>query len=261
MYCSKCLRRVPKARDGVDRDAEIVSHSDPDRCCRIRNAVGEPENLPNRSGWLPEKTVRRKLKDIKERFKKKYPAYQYTIYPTNPVDSNQSLWRSDPNNENNASHWEIPWPPYEGQPPLPGGWEDPGTPVFDTPSKRRTPRSRPERDASYRPPGEEPVSDDEELPPQEEARKKSPKRKRKSVAAESEASGSRQRGQAREHVEHDEAEPAVKRPKTDTSGKGKQPVMATPKPKAPLKSRASALAQETQPTRSSKRIRQRRERD
>lgn len=97
-------------------------HMAEDRSCRIRRGVGNPESVPNRSGWV---TLGRGLGEIKKKFLKKYPAYVKTIYPTKG-DNNASLWRSDPNNPDNEAAWNIPWPPFRGQPPFPEDEESPG---------------------------------------------------------------------------------------------------------------------------------------
>ncbi|KAM0424195.1 hypothetical protein ACHAPT_010566 [Fusarium lateritium] len=138
MYCSKCLRKAPKSgnkspnRSPLSREKELEFHSDLNRCCRIRNGEGVPQNLPNRSGWIRAANLPGKLGQIKSKFTLKYPAYDRTVYPTKAADNNASVWRSDPNNEDNEAFWNMPWPPYEGQPPFPGSWEDPGIPREDT---------------------------------------------------------------------------------------------------------------------------------
>ncbi|KAF9772353.1 hypothetical protein IL306_009950 [Fusarium sp. DS 682] len=143
MYCSKCLRKVPKKRSKspnrspIDRDAQVESHTDKQRCCGIRNAPGDPEKLPNRSGWIKSSDMPKKLGQLKDKFRRRYPTYARTIYPTNPADHFASVWRSDPNNPDNKDWWEIPWPPYEGYPPFPGTWEAPGMPWDDTTAGRK----------------------------------------------------------------------------------------------------------------------------
>ncbi|KAF5977705.1 transaldolase [Fusarium bulbicola] len=138
MYCSKCLRKVPKTQSKssnhptISRDAEVEAHTDKKRCCRIRNAPGSIERLPNRSGWIKGSDVRKQLGEIKRSFRRRYPTYARTIYPTNPNDQYASVWRSDPNNSDNFEWWDIPWPPYEGDPPFPGSWVAPGLPWDDT---------------------------------------------------------------------------------------------------------------------------------
>ncbi|KAM5350626.1 hypothetical protein ACJ41O_007131 [Fusarium nematophilum] len=160
MYCSKCLRKAPKRRgrspirSPIGREQELEYHTDPSRCCRIRNGIGSADRLPNRSGWIRYSDLPRTLGDLKARFLCKHPSYARTIYPTNPSDSYASLWRSDPNNEDNSSWWGIPWPPYEGHPPFPGDWTDPGMPEGDGDHGSRRTRvawqGRPEHDPMYR---------------------------------------------------------------------------------------------------------------
>ncbi|KAF4992599.1 hypothetical protein FDECE_13666 [Fusarium decemcellulare] len=159
MYCSKCLRKVPKRRgrsplrSPIGREKEMEFHTDPARCCKIRNGPGEAENLPNRSGWIRAADLPKKIGYLKEKFIRKYPAYARTIYPTNPSDYHATVWRSDPNNEDNSDWWDIPWPPYEGMPPFPGSWVSPGMPGDDGAGKktRKEPwQGRPEHDSAYR---------------------------------------------------------------------------------------------------------------
>ncbi|KAH7140125.1 hypothetical protein B0J13DRAFT_637460 [Dactylonectria estremocensis] len=130
MYCSRCLRKVPKYADGNNDNTELSTadqmerHMAEDGCCRIRRGLGEPKSkLPNRSGWLPSSL--RDLGKIKSKFLKEYPAYANTIYPTNKSDNNSSKWRSDPNNPDNKDAWGAPWPAVQGQ-PSPSVEEAPG---------------------------------------------------------------------------------------------------------------------------------------
>ncbi|KAF4436792.1 hypothetical protein F53441_13177 [Fusarium austroafricanum] len=145
MYCSKCLRKAPKKGgkspnlSATERAEEIQAHIDPQRCCRIRSGVGSTKRLPNRSGWIKGSDLTKKgaIGNIKQRFRRRYPTYFKTIYPTKGRDHYASLWRSDPNNLDNKVWWDIPWPPYEGDPPFPGTWEAPGLPWDDTPAGRK----------------------------------------------------------------------------------------------------------------------------
>ncbi|KAK2678990.1 hypothetical protein RAB80_004171 [Fusarium oxysporum f. sp. vasinfectum] len=143
MYCSKCLRKVPKKRSKspnhspIGRDAEVEAHTDKRRSCGIRNAPGSIECLPNRSGWIKGSDIPKALGKIKKSFRHRYPTYARTIYPTNSSDQFASVWRSDPNNPDNNEWWDIPWPPYEGDPPFPGSWEAPGLPWDDTSDGRK----------------------------------------------------------------------------------------------------------------------------
>ncbi|KAJ3491893.1 hypothetical protein NLG97_g5505 [Lecanicillium saksenae] len=123
-YCSKCLRRVPKAnrrlsgRSATEIGEEYKHHIAGDRCCRIRNGIGSAENLPNRSGWIPAKKIS-KLGMLKSRFLGLHPDYKATVYPLLPSDTKNNMWRSDPNNESNSGNWNLPWPPYIGHfPPV-----------------------------------------------------------------------------------------------------------------------------------------------
>lgn len=168
MYCSKCLRKAPKSgnkspsRSPLGREKELEYHSDLNRCCRIRNGKGHPENLPNHSGWIRAADLPAKLGQIKSRFTSKYPAYDRTIYPTKASDNNASVWRSDPNNEDNEPFWNMPWPPYEGQPPFPGEWEDPGMPAVGRGRKKRRDswQGRAENDPLYTYQSDEDTDDD-----------------------------------------------------------------------------------------------------
>ncbi|KIL85808.1 hypothetical protein FAVG1_10777 [Fusarium avenaceum] len=143
MYCSKCLRKAPKRRSKspnrspIGRTRELEFHTDKDRCCGIRNGRGSAVHLPNRSGWIRARELPKKLGDIKEKFRRRYPTYARTLYPTKASDNYASVWRSDPNNEDNMEWWDIPWPPYEGLPPFPGSWEAPGLPWDDTVAGRK----------------------------------------------------------------------------------------------------------------------------
>ncbi|KAH7166332.1 hypothetical protein EDB81DRAFT_853019 [Dactylonectria macrodidyma] len=119
MYCSRCLRKVPKYPGGSNDGSEMTTaeqmerHMAKDGCCQIRRGLGEPKSkLPNRSGWLPSSL--RDLGKIKSKFLKDYPAYVNTIYPTNKSDNNSSKWRSDPNNPDNKDAWGAPWPAVQG---------------------------------------------------------------------------------------------------------------------------------------------------
>ncbi|PNP86400.1 hypothetical protein FNYG_00102 [Fusarium nygamai] len=137
MHCSKCLRKMPKKRSKT-RDTEVEAHTDKRRCCGIRNAPGSTERLPNRSGWIKGSDIPKGLLgDIKKSFCRRYPTYARTLYPTNPADHYVSVWRSDPNNPENDAWWDIPWPPYEGDPPFPGKWEAPGLPWDNTVGGRK----------------------------------------------------------------------------------------------------------------------------
>ncbi|KAH7251547.1 hypothetical protein BKA59DRAFT_394120 [Fusarium tricinctum] len=143
MYCSKCLRKAPKRRSKspnrspIGRARELEFHTDKDRCCGIRNGRGSAVHLPNRSGWIRARDLPKKLGDIKEKFRRRYPTYTRTLYPTKASDNYASVWRSDPNNEDNMAWWDIPWPPYEGLPPFPGSWEAPDLPWDDTAAGRK----------------------------------------------------------------------------------------------------------------------------
>lgn len=132
-YCSKCLRRVPKAnrrRNGrkaveigeeykVKQSQTLAAsnanvfqyHIAGDRCCRIRSGIGSAENLPNCSGWIPANKIS-KLGALKSQFLEKYPDYKATLYPLRESDARNNMWRSDPNNESNSANWNLPWPPY-----------------------------------------------------------------------------------------------------------------------------------------------------
>ncbi|KAF5667819.1 transaldolase [Fusarium heterosporum] len=144
MYCSKCLRKAPKRRSRspnqsskIGRQQELEFHTDQERCCRIRNGEGSADHLPNRSGWIRAKKLPMKLGDLKDKFRRRYPTYALTLYPTKSNLGNATLWRADPNNEDNEAWWDIPWPPYEGYPPFPGKWEAPGEPWDNTPAGRK----------------------------------------------------------------------------------------------------------------------------
>ncbi|KAF4983523.1 hypothetical protein FZEAL_1058 [Fusarium zealandicum] len=159
MYCSKCLRKAPKRRGRsphrhpMGREKELEFHTDKTRCCKIRNGKGFPERLPNRSGWIRAADLPSKLGRIKETFKRRYPAYERTVYPTKAADHHASVWRSDPNNEDNKDWWDMPWPPFEGRPPFPGSWVDPGMPQGGDGTGRAKSQmwqGRPERDTNYR---------------------------------------------------------------------------------------------------------------
>jgi hypothetical protein len=113
------------------------AHTDKRRCCGIRNAPGSIEHLPNRSGWIKGSDIPKTLGKIKKSFRRRYPTYARTVYPINSNDQFASVWLSDPNNEENKEWWDIPWPPYEGDPPFPGSWEAPGLPWDDTSAGRR----------------------------------------------------------------------------------------------------------------------------
>ncbi|KAL6924234.1 hypothetical protein FSST1_001508 [Fusarium sambucinum] len=143
MYCSKCLRKAPLRRpkspnrSPIGRTGELQAHTDKTRCCRIRNGVGSPEHLPNRSGWIHVSKLPGTLSSIKETFLNRYPSYMRTMYPTQSRDHHASVWRSDPNNPENDAWYDVPWPPYEGLPPFPGEWTAPGLPWDDTPEGRQ----------------------------------------------------------------------------------------------------------------------------
>lgn len=146
MYCSKCLRRMPKnaaahkpAELGPAFHQEMAYHTNPNRCCRIRNNLGEVSTdhpLPNRSGWIKERTLHGKVGTIKKHFTAQFPAYKKTVYPTG---SSAAPWRVDPNNEGNAEMWNAPWPPYEGD-------------RLPKKSPRRKPATKMPADSAWRPP-------------------------------------------------------------------------------------------------------------
>ncbi|KAJ4242751.1 hypothetical protein NW757_011822 [Fusarium falciforme] len=264
MYCSKCLRKAPKSgnkspsRSPLGREKELECHSDLNRCCRIRNGEGVPENLPNRSGWIRAADLPAKLGQIKSQFTSKYPAYNRTIYPTKPSDNNASVWRSDPNNEDNELFWNIPWPPYEGQPPFPGSWEDPGIPAEERGRKKRRDswQGRQEDDPLYRYQSDEDSDDD--LKPdeddiaelQEEASNDNSsaasglKRRRTGEAVNTPAGSGVDTG-----AEEDDG-PATKKAKKTPGTKPK------PKPKAKRAKKPRGKAASSQPSRASSRVRQ-----
>lgn len=83
---------------------------DPEGSCRIRRARGmvsaEPITdgigLPNNSGWMLDKDLKKYGKDctpgkLKARFKEEYPNYANTIYPVGASKATQSVWKNDPN--------------------------------------------------------------------------------------------------------------------------------------------------------------------
>ncbi|RSM12090.1 hypothetical protein CEP52_002650 [Fusarium oligoseptatum] len=265
MYCSKCLRKAPKSgnkspsRSPLGREKELECHSDLNRCCKIRNGEGSPENLPNRSGWIRASDLPAKLGQIKSRFTEKYPAYERTIYPTKKSDSNASVWRSDPNNDDNKPYWTIPWPPYEGQPPFPGSWVDPNMPPEEWARKKRRDswQGRQEDDPLYRYQSDEDSDDD--LKPdeddiaelQEEASNDNSSvvsglKRRRTGDALNTPIGS---GVDTAAEEEEEAGPATKKAKKTPAAKPK------PKAKSAKKPRAKKAAS-SQPSRASSRVRQ-----
>ncbi|OAR02855.1 hypothetical protein LLEC1_05810 [Akanthomyces lecanii] len=118
-YCSKCLRRVPKAnrkrnvKHEQSTGEDYKYHMAGDRCCRIRSGIGSAENLPNRSGWILASKMP-KLGVLKSEFLQVYPDYTATVYPLLSSDARNNMWRSDPNNESNQANWNLPWPPFVG---------------------------------------------------------------------------------------------------------------------------------------------------
>ncbi|KAL2676568.1 hypothetical protein Neosp_010331 [[Neocosmospora] mangrovei] len=264
MYCSKCLRKAPKSgnkspsRSPLGREKELECHSDLNRCCRIRNGEGFPENLPNRSGWIRASDLPAKLGQIKSQFTSKYPAYDRTIYPTKPSDNNASVWRSDPNNDDNEPFWNMPWPPYEGQPPFPGSWEDPGLPSAERGRKKRRDswQGRQEDDPLYRYQSDEDTDDD--LKPdvddiaelQEEASNDNSsvagglKRRRTGEAMNTPVESGVDTG-----IEEDDG-PATKKAKKTPGTKPK------PKPKAKRAKKPRGKVASSQPSRASSRVRQ-----
>lgn len=83
---------------------------DPEGSCRIRRARGkvsvEPVTggigLPNNSGWMLDKDLKKYGKDwtagkLKARFKEEFPNYASTIYPVGDSKATQSVWKNDPN--------------------------------------------------------------------------------------------------------------------------------------------------------------------
>ncbi|KAI8658224.1 hypothetical protein NCS55_01097800 [Fusarium keratoplasticum] len=265
MYCSKCLRKAPKSgnkspsRSPIGREKELECHSDLNRCCRIRNGEGVPENLPNRSGWIRAADLPAKLGQIKSQFTSKYPAYDRTIYPTKPSDNNASVWRSDPNNEENEPFWNIPWPPYEGQPPFPGSWEDPGIPAEERGRKKRRDswQGRQEDDPLYRYQSDE-DSDDDLKPDEDDIAELQDEASNDNSSA---ASGLKRRrtGEAMNTpagsgidtgAEEEEEGPATKKTKKTPGTKPK------PKPKAKRAKKPRGKAASGQPSRASSRVRQ-----
>lgn len=168
-YCSRCLRKAPiSANGGMSAKEQIDAHMDPDRSCRIRNAVGSIEiGLPNRSGWIPESMIRGQITEIRTEFRETYPEYERTMYPLDPKHANASSWVSDPNNDSNSEAWGLPWPPYEGSGELPGGDDDDGDNDDD------------DEDDGNNGDGNDEASDDEEPEPEPEPepKKTSPKSK------------------------------------------------------------------------------------
>lgn len=78
---------------------------DPKFSCRIGRGLGEfgtdhitgEVGLPNQSGWLWEKDLKRTtLTKLREAFKAEYPVYGPTAYLGT---GNQTVWKHDPNNE------------------------------------------------------------------------------------------------------------------------------------------------------------------
>ncbi|KAL7944925.1 hypothetical protein V8C42DRAFT_358039 [Trichoderma barbatum] len=134
-YCSKCFRKAPKKhnrdKSPLGRSKEIELHYDSTRCCGIRRGIGSTKRLPNRSGWIPSADMPKPLGNLRKQFLRRYPSYARTVYPLNASNANGSYYRSDPNNDDNRSWWDIPWPPFRGSSPLPSGWVAPD--VIDGP--------------------------------------------------------------------------------------------------------------------------------
>lgn len=201
-------------------------HTDHARSCNIRNGIGSGVKLPNRSGWIRKNDLPDKLGNIKDKFKKKYPAYSQTIYPTKTGSANSTIWNWDPNNDDNQPWWGIPWPPYEGRPPFPGNWSSGDLQFeFDTPERQRREgwQPKPVDDPAYRYQSDSDSADDlkpdeddlEELAEEKQELLPDKKRRRQGTTAASSARGAGDDGAAG---------PATKRAKKSPPGKdGKSP--------------------------------------
>lgn len=200
-YCSKCFRKAPKKhkrdRSPLGRTKEIEVrynshivtirvlitdhlqlHYDKDRCCGIRRGIGSTKRLPNRSGWIPSAAMPKPLGNLRKQFLRRHPAYSRTLYPLNAANANGSYWRSDPNNDDNKGCWDIPWPPFRGQAPLPNGWQAPDAiNVALTGKARKQFKLRSEGDPTYVQGKNVQSSDDEEIASDKDI---NGKRKRKS---------------------------------------------------------------------------------
>ncbi|KAK4071647.1 uncharacterized protein Triagg1_5885 [Trichoderma aggressivum f. europaeum] len=167
-YCSKCFRKAPKKhkrdRSPLGRTKEIELHYDKNRCCGIRHGIGSTQGLPNRSGWIPSADMPKPLGNLKKQFLSQYPAYSRTLYPLNASNANGSYYRSDPNNDDNKSYWDIPWPPFQGPTPLPNGWDAPDDLNIPATGKARKQfKLRSEGDSTYVQDKNVHYSDDEEI--------------------------------------------------------------------------------------------------
>ncbi|KAJ0329785.1 hypothetical protein COL5a_003610 [Colletotrichum fioriniae] len=123
MYCSRCLRPIPKSslKGEPSKQAQIDAHSDPRRSCRIPARQGRVQLdredkaiLASKVGWITQKDIIKAggVTKLRKAFVKNNPELKMTIYPTdNRFTDMRNLWTRDPNHPKNEENWGLRFRP------------------------------------------------------------------------------------------------------------------------------------------------------
>ncbi|KAK1500679.1 hypothetical protein CTAM01_06614 [Colletotrichum tamarilloi] len=123
MYCSRCLRPIPKSNTNGEpsKQVQIDAHSDPRRSCRIPARQGKVQFdredkaiLPSKVGWITQKEIVKAggVTKLRKAFVKNNPGLKMTIYPTdNRFTDMRNLWTRDPNHPKNKDNWGLRFRP------------------------------------------------------------------------------------------------------------------------------------------------------
>ncbi|KAK1487923.1 hypothetical protein CABS01_12798 [Colletotrichum abscissum] len=123
MYCSRCLRPIPKSNTNGEpsKQVQIDAHSDPRRSCRIPARQGKVQFdredkaiLPSKVGWITQKEIVKAggVTKLRKAFVKNHPDLKMTIYPTdNRFTDMRNLWTRDPNHPKNKDNWGLRFRP------------------------------------------------------------------------------------------------------------------------------------------------------
>ncbi|KAK1623930.1 hypothetical protein BDP81DRAFT_502132 [Colletotrichum phormii] len=123
MYCSRCLRPVPKAifPGEPSKQEQIDAHSDPRRSCRIPARQGQVEIdredngiLPSKVGWISKNDIKKAgaVVELRQTFVRDNPDLKRTIFPKDNIFvSGRNSWIRDPNHPGNQENWGLRYRP------------------------------------------------------------------------------------------------------------------------------------------------------
>ncbi|KAL2881203.1 hypothetical protein SGCOL_003494 [Colletotrichum sp. CLE4] len=123
MYCSRCLRTVPKTifPGEPSKQEQIDAHSDPRRSCRISARQGQVEIdredkgiLPSKVGWISKKDIKKAgaVVELRQSFVRDNPDLKRTIFPKDNIfTSGRNSWIRDPNHPGNQENWGLRYRP------------------------------------------------------------------------------------------------------------------------------------------------------